>query len=260
MALATQQTALVAHQPVIDEQPKLLTIPRELRDEIIALCIRSGDMNILCICSTITEEALHRIKHEAIFRVNFNIPGRLDTIVTRVNIPAGIQNVDIRLRLPPGRDPHLENAFRFSSIRHLSYRQNDAMGCCTFTIEAHKDSLIDKEAWTDKSHPGVSLSWTLYYALSGYRHFSTLIIKLVREDQHTEYWNSSPQRRLFMDSMDTHELRKRLVPALGPAKFIKEDGKGFLEFHPCEHTQGKTERSVDMFEQHRLEKGPAERI
>lgn len=206
---------------------------------IIALCLGSGDLSILCICPEITKEALQRIKQEATFRVNFNMPGREDTTVARANIPADIQNFDVRIRLPPCRDFCLEDAFRFSSIRHLSNRDDGTMGRCTVTIEAQTGALDHKKEHVAGNYRGPPVLWALYSAMSDYKHFKTLIIKTVKASRDTLYWSSSPHGRLCMDALDAHALRKALVFALGPAKFIKDNGKGYLEFRPRQYNESK---------------------
>lgn len=77
----------------------------------------------------------------------------------------------------------------------------------------------------------------LLYALSGYTHFNTVVIKVVRGPR-DESWTSSTQRRLCIDISDAEVLKKRLAPALGPAKFINDSGNCHLEFFPREYSYG----------------------
>lgn len=213
--------ASAAHKSENYQQPNLLTIPRELRDMIIASLLQSGDLSVLCICPPFTEEALQRINHEATFRVYFNISGHEKTVVERANIPAGIRNFDVRLRLPLSGDVGLEDAFQSSLIRHLSDRNDGAMGRCTFTIDYKRLGLYALQMNKSRLRPYAPvLIEMLYYALSGYTHFIIMAIKVVRESQEKACWSSSPQRRLCLDAVDVQFSRRQLVPMLGPAKHL----------------------------------------
>lgn len=242
MAPATPQILVSACLPESHQRPHLLTIPRELRDMIIAPFLDSGDLIVLYICRTITEEALQRIKHEATFRVNSGIEGRKDTVLERTSIPAGLQNVAIHFYLPPGRDNGLENAFQSSSIRHLGYRDDGAMNRCTITIDYHGGEsleILDERTKLKEIRPrGPQLLPMLSYALSGYTHFNLVVISVVRGPL-VNYWKSSTSQRLSIAASDAEVLKKRLEPALGPATFVNNSGICHLEFHPREYCSGR---------------------
>ena len=211
---------------------------------IIATFLQSGDLIILCICLAITKEALQRIKHEAIFRVNFNIEGRGNTVLERAKILPGLQNVAIRFHLPPGRAAPSEDMFNSSSIRHLGYRDDGTMNRCTVTISyngGHSFELLDERTKLKEIRPGgPQLPPMLLYALSGYTHFNTVVIMVVRGPR-DEYWTSSIQRRLCIDISDAEVLKKRLAPALGPAEFINDSGNCHLGFS---HASTRTAESI----------------
>ena len=232
MASATSQ-AVVSHQAESHQGPSLLNIPREVRDMIIAPFLQSGDLIILCICPSITEGALQRIKYEATFRVNFNIKGHKDTVLEGAKIPADMKNVEIRFNLPFGRDNELEDAFRSSSMRHLGLPHYGIMEHCIITIVYDYNKKIqrvdNREQIRRIKSRKTEIPPTILHALSTYTHFNTIIIKLGRGTRGKPYWNL----------LDAHALKNGLVPALGPAKFISDAGKCSLEFHPRKHTLGQ---------------------
>ncbi|CAF9905777.1 hypothetical protein IMSHALPRED_003974 [Imshaugia aleurites] len=252
MASTAPETVVTTDQPEIHQRPKLLTIPRELRDMIIAPLLQSGDLSILCVCPAITEEALQSIKKEATFRVNFNVRDRENTAVGGATVPSDIQNVEIRFQLPPGGDLKLEEAFSLSSIGHLGYREDGAMGRCTITIDydggasfdlldlrlrAPPDLLVGRiTAITGLGGPRVLPM--LLHALSGYTHFNSVIVNIVRGSM-DDYWKCGPEVRLCIDRADARLLKRDLVPALGPADFTNDGGHCSLAFHPREHTKSK---------------------
>lgn len=208
--------ASAARQLEDHRRPNLLTIPRELIDMTIAPFLQSGELSVSSICPTITEEALERINHVAKYRINLNISGRKITNVRRANVPAGIKNVDIRLRLPSDRNIGLEDAFRLSSIRHLSYRNNGDMDHCTFTIEYEGGELSDKQMkkYWEIRHFGNLLLSILYYVFSEYTHFNILVVKVIDQTQDIAYRSASPQQRLCLclDALNVQLLKRKLVP------------------------------------------------
>ncbi|CAD6582492.1 MAG: hypothetical protein ASARMPREDX12_000957 [Alectoria sarmentosa] len=241
MASVSPQTAVSTRQSESHQRSNLLTIPRELRDKIIAPFLQSGDLSILCVCPAITQEALQRIKHEATFRVNFGIKGRENTVLGRASIPTNIQNVDIRCRIPLEYSSESVDALRSSSIRHLGRHHYSTMDRCTITIEYDGGEGETLETLNIRTIFVPLLSYTL----SGYTQFNTVGIKVVRRgSRDTSNWNSSPQRRLCMDASDLKVLNKRMMPALGPAEFINHGESGSLEFHPRAHVKGRSGPSI----------------
>ena len=232
MASATSQ-AVISHQAESHQRPNLLNIPREVRDMIIAPFLQSGDLIILCICPSITEEALQRIKHEATFRVNFNIEGCKDTVLEKAKIPEDIGNVEIRFNLPFARDNELKDAFRSSSMQHLGYPHYGIMDRCIITVNYDQYKTLraanDRQQIRRFKSRKSKLPYTLLYTLSGYTHFNTIIIKIGGGTRGTSYWNL----------LDVDALENDLMPALGPAIISNDVGNGSLEFHPREYTLGK---------------------
>lgn len=217
--------AVVSRQAESHQRPSLLTIPREVRDTIIAPFLQSGDLVILCLCPSITEEALQRIKYEATFRVNFNIEGRKDTVLEKARIPADIKNVEIRFNFPFARDNELMEAFRHSSMWHLGFRHQGTMERCIIAIGYdHYKTLrtVNNRVQIRRFQPRQSkLPSIVLQALFGYTNFKTIIIKLGGYTRNTSYLNL----------LDADALERSLVP-LGPGKFIRDVGNGSLEFHP----------------------------
>ncbi len=249
MASATPQIAIAICQTESYPRPSLLSIPRELRDMIIAPFLQSGDLIILRICHIITEEALQRITHEATFRVNFNIKGRENTVLEKTSIPANLQNVAIRFHLPRSGELGREDAFQSSSIRHLGYRGDGAMNRCAITISYDGGySLEFSDERTRRLEvilpSGPRLLSMLSYALSGYTHFDTVGFEVVR-GRLDRYWTMTAQDRSRVAASDA-EFWKRLGPALGPAKLIDEGGKRHLEFHPRSHSAGPDGATVNV--------------
>ena len=232
MASATPQ-AVVSHQAESHQRPNLLNIPREVRDMVIAPFLQYRDLIILCICHTVTEGALQRIKHEATFRVNFNIEGRKDTVLERAKIPADIRNIEIRFKLPFACDNELKDAFRSSSMQHLGFCHYGTMERCIITIDYDYYKTLQtvdnrKQIRRFKSRKS-ELTLTILYTLSGYTHFNTIIIKLGAGTRRTSYGKL----------LDADALEDALAPALGPAQIISNVANCSLEFHPRKYTLGK---------------------
>lgn len=223
MASATLQTSLPAYQSESHQRPNLLTIPRELRDLIIAPLLQSGDLSILRVCPAITEEALQRITHEATFRVYFSIKGHEDTVLGRATIPAGIQNVEVRFELPPAGYAIDEEIIEYNGGESLDY-----------IYQATKLREIRPR--------GSQILLMLSYELCGYKHFDTLVIKVVRSYR-DEYWTSSLERRLHIDTTDAKVLEDCMGHALGPTTLSANGANFSVEFHPREYWSG---RKVDL--------------
>ena len=249
MASATPQIAIATCQTESHPRPSLLTIPRELRDMIMAPFLQSGDLIILHICPTITEEALQRINHEATFRVNFNIEGRENTMLEKARIPANLQNVAIRFHLPIGDYTKLERAFQSSSIRHLGYRDDGAMNRCTTTIRydgCWSFKVLDEHTRLTEILSRRPLLLPMFsYALSGYTHFDIVVVEVDR-DHLNKYWKWTAQDRLCVDASDAEFWKGRLASALGPGKLIDEGGKCHLEFHPRSHSAERDGATVNV--------------
>ena len=254
MAPPTPQTVALVSNAENPQRPGLLTIPRELRDMITAPFLQSGDLTILCICRMITEEALQRIKKEATFRIYFDIEGRKDTVIDKDSIPADLHKVEIHLSLYWARDYLDEDDFYSSSIRQLGIGDHGMMERCDISIYYGRGTAVELPSFErldalnrrkDITPRGPWLLPMLSYALSGYTHFNTLVIRIVRNSLNS-YWKLGPEDRLRMDASDLGVLRRKLEPALGAAQLIGNDGVCHLEFHPRAYSSSRNDPPVKM--------------
>lgn len=242
MALATPQTGSPVHQSESHQSPYLLTIPRELRDMIIAPLLKSGHLNILRVCHAITEEALQRLKREATFRINFNIKGRENTVLGPADIPADVRCIKIRFYLPAGGDLAVQQQFRSSSICHLGHCDPRFMDRCTVSIRCLGHESLETIAWRLKitivpptSPKSLHLLWD---TLSRYTNFNTLIVKVAHGPK-DQYWTLDPFQCMSSDASDARVLSRALGPALGPARFLGAEGNRSSAFRPREYTMSK---------------------
>ena len=207
----------------------LLSLPRELRDDIFAPLLRAGSVAILRTSKQIHDEAKDCLFHEAVFRVKLGFTdGRVNSFPTNWK---GFERFHFRIFLGTANTLPQQPTFRlfdrFTDLDGTNLKRE-----CLVSIE-YGNNFAD---W-GFGRPGHPTS--LCEKLACLNTFTTVVVEFVR---HCEVWSAGLQEKittLYKKDMmaDKWQLwEEKLKPGLGTGTFDSQDHEGaHLVFHPLEY-------------------------
>ena len=239
---------------ITNPEGHLLSLPRELRDDIFVPLLRAGSVAILRTSKQIHDEAKEHLIHEATFRVKMGFTGgRVNSFPTNwkdferfhFRIFLGTPNT-----LP--QQPTFRLFDRFTDLDGTNLKRE-----CFVSIE-YGDNFAD----SGFGRPGHNFAdWgfgrpghptSLCEKLACLNTFTTVVVEFVR---HCEVWSAGLQEKittLYMRDMmaDKWQLwEKKLKPGLGTGRLESQDHEGAqLVFHPLEYHSSLARKGAGISE------------
>ena len=221
-------------------EASLLSLPRELRDEIFGYLLRAGSLEFLRTSTQIHDEAKEQWFHEAVFRVKMGFTGgRVNSFLKNWR---KIERFHFHIFLGPGTSlPPRATFRRFDRFAHL-----DGMSLkreCLISIECNYH-LADR-----RLHSHERLSY-LYEKLACLKTFTTVVVEFV-----CHHGNSSADFRekarkwnkKYMMSDNLKRWEEKLKPGLGTGMLGSGNYEGEqLVFHPLEYHSTLAGKRADI--------------
>ena len=185
----------------------LMSLPREIRDQICAYLLRAGDLAILRASKQLSRDAKERLYREGVCRVKLGSKSRSNVDSFLLKELGRIQNYEIRVYFRPGT--FLDIRQFFQDFEHFAgHGETHSRRECSVIIEYDP---FDPVLWINSSR-------ALAAAIACLATFKRVVMVLlpielellprdflIRHGRGAEVWSS---------------LRERLEPELGPSKVI----------------------------------------
>ena len=209
----------------------LLSLPRELRDQIYAYLLRAGSVAIMRTSKQIHEEVKERLFHDAVFRVKVGFAdGRVSSFPT---VWKNIESFHFHIFVGSGNafpyPPTFRLFDRFANLDEIHLKRE-----CLITIQCRP---FDHRSTNGRDAYLLSLS----EKIACLNTFTTVTVALVPNA--SELWAnvSKPLSAADMDLWGVEcimadvwtDLKKKLELKMGPGSFEdKDDQERRLVFHP----------------------------
>lgn len=218
-----QDDGTPTHKTTLTTSP-LLSLPREIRDNIYAWLLRAGDLAILRASKQLSHEAAERLHREGVCRMRIGFPN--DSVFP----PKWKHIQNFQFRVSYGYGSALASWPVFLQLKRFAdLTETDLKRECLITIEL---TAVD-------SRPPIRLqAFRMTHILEGIAcltTFKTVVVILVPNQY--EFWRNIAEpadKKTMAESWSM--IRGKLLPELGPAKLVGDaDGEGRrLIFHPQE--------------------------
>lgn len=229
--------------------PILLCLPSELRSNIYAPLITTGDLAILRTCKTILAEATPLLLPHAVLRLNLGHLSPNPDIHIDNALLASIQRLDLRINMSRGRAIPLSCAYSRRIIDRFAGR-SITRETCLITIDSGADGVAPESAANRMT----------YDAVAGLTGFRTLVLKIrfsmsEPESEADAFWRREygygvRDWRHWKESVrevDEDLVRMFLELKLGPAVFERGVEGRSLRFRPSEFRPvGESEESEEI--------------
>lgn len=208
----------------------LLSLPRELRDDIYAPLLRAGSVAILRTSKQIHDEAKELLIQEAVFRVKMGLTGgRVNSFPTNWKT---IERFHFRIYLGGAttlpQQPTFRLFDRFTDLDGTNLKRE-----CLVSIEYGNGSIADWGFDRPDCPP------SLCEKLACLNTFATVVVEFVRHCRVCSVDFQVPITTSYNEDMmvDRWKLwEKKLWPALGTGRLESGNGEGAqIVFHPLEY-------------------------
>ena len=213
----------------------LLSLPRELRDDIFTPLLRAGSVAILRTSKQCYDEAKERLIHEATFRVKMGFTGgRVNSFLTNWK---NFERYHFRIFLGAANTLPQQPTFRlfdrFTDLDGANLKRE-----CLVSIDWGFDRPVYPSSLCEK--------------LACLNTFATVVVEFVH---HCGVWSADFQEHittLYKKDMMADEWKRweeKLKPGLGTGRLDSGNGeRAQLVFHPLEYHSSLAEKRAEISE------------